>query len=152
MKTTLSDAPPELAPDGGLPTTSCSPLRVFEMNDCDWYFARSLQDAKNQYQSDVGCDECDMEEARELTDAELDTLQYWDDEERDESNPRHWQCECGAMADGHCRWTGEVWQHHHGYPVGHVDMVNIHKRTFRQQLEKLIAAGTHPGMFATTEY
>lgn len=36
-----------------------------------------------------------------------------------------WRCsECGELreaTDPRWRWTGEKWQHHHGYPVGHVD-------------------------------
>lgn len=37
---------------------------------------------------------------------------------------RNWRCQCGQtpeMAGGYWRWNGEVWQHHHGYPIGHVD-------------------------------
>lgn len=35
-----------------------------------------------------------------------------------------WLCECGAApqpSDASWRWSGSSWQHHHGYPMGHVD-------------------------------
>jgi protein gp37 len=31
-----------------------------------------------------------------------------------------WRCECGAWPDDTWRWNGERWEHHHGYPIGHV--------------------------------
>lgn len=35
-----------------------------------------------------------------------------------------WVCDCGCRCNpnsGEWRWSGYAWQHHHGYPVGHVD-------------------------------
>jgi hypothetical protein len=40
------------------------------------------------------------------------------------SDPAYWKCECGktpADDNGDWRWSGYSWQHHHGYPIGHVD-------------------------------
>lgn len=36
-----------------------------------------------------------------------------------------WICECGAKHTRYTltpewRWTGTVWEHYHGYPIGHV--------------------------------
>ena len=137
----------------GLAVTPGLPFRVFEMNDCDWHVARSLEEAKESYLGQVCNDDENVREARELTEAELDKLHYWDSESRDPMDFDHWRCECGAKADGNCRWNGKAYEHHHGYPVGHVVMKNISRRTFREELAKRIAEGLKaPEMFATTEW
>ena len=41
-----------------------------------------------------------------------------------DEDARHWACiECGEKADPNSskwRWSGDCWEHHHGYPIGHV--------------------------------
>ena len=55
--------------------------RVFRMDDYDWWIARSLEEAKASYKNEVGVDDKDIEDARELTEEELDRLHYVDVDE-----------------------------------------------------------------------
>ncbi len=129
-------------------------MKVFEMNDCDWWLAGTAQEAMEDMCRTYGLREMDSEGSspRELTDEELDKLIFWDTEDKNESNMEHWKCDCGAMADIECRWTGTEYQHHHGYPAGHIPMKNIHRRTFREELNRRIEAGvSKPECFACTE-
>lgn len=52
---------------------------VYEMNDWIWYVARSLEEAKRFCVVDSGCDEKDVENAREVSPEEMDRLQFYDD-------------------------------------------------------------------------
>lgn len=57
-------------------------LKVFEVNDCDWYAAKTAQEARDAYMEETGFDGTDtdvlhpLEEVRELTDEEMDTLLF----------------------------------------------------------------------------
>lgn len=51
------------------------PWRVYRLNDCDWWVARSLEEAKADYIASCGGDDDSFEDPHELTDAELDRMQ-----------------------------------------------------------------------------
>ena len=56
------------------------PMRVFRLNECDWWMARSLIEAKADYLATFGPmpeDEA-FDDPRELSDADLDRLQFVD--------------------------------------------------------------------------
>lgn len=110
-------------------------IKIFRMNDFDWFAAASLEDAKAAVKQEFGppaegqTDEEFFEEMLEephvLDDSELDALifveeEFEDDEDLDDT--------------GHPRRNGGE------------------KKTFRQKLAEMIAAGEKfPCLFATTE-
>lgn len=104
------------------PMTESLPMRVFRMNDCEWWMARTLDEAKQDaahqwgYPSVLPAEKDEMfDEAHELSDEELARLKFVEDAEV----PRD-------------QWV---------------------RRTFREELDRRIAAGeTKPGLFACTEY
>jgi len=125
-------------------------FRIFKINDCDWWMCESMEEAvklsRDGYEEDEWV--C-LDDPKELSEQELDAVHFWDDENRDEQDPVHWECECGHKADIHDRWNGKQWEHHHGYPIGHVVMKNIHQRTFREELARREQKSQ---FFASTEY
>lgn len=55
------------------------PWRIYKLNDCDWWVARTLEEAKASWQETVGPDECEeFEDAYELTDEDMDCLKIAD--------------------------------------------------------------------------
>lgn len=55
------------------------PFRVYQLNDYEWWMARSLEDAIADWCSVTGCTTEDCDDARELTDAELDSFRFFDE-------------------------------------------------------------------------
>ncbi len=127
-------------------------LRVYEMNDCDWWAANSLEQARDDYSKFTKCETDDIADAYELSDEELETKFFWRSESRNIQDYDNWKCECGATADSNCRWNGKSYEHHNGYPVGHVEMKLVGRITFKERLRELIAEGVESDMFATTEF
>lgn len=93
----------------------------------------------------------ELEFVQVLSEAEMDRRRIWLDGNTDPYALEHWQCECGAMADNTCRWNGDAWEHHHGYPVGHVQMKNIHHLTFREHLAQRLVEGPEVSVFSSSE-
>lgn len=131
-----------VAPEGGT-------WRVFRMNDCDWYLARSLEEARAVAFRDYGDLEL-IEEARELTEEELDRVKF---------RLENWECAEGCefriagdgkgCASPDARWNGAAWEHHHGYPIGHVAMRK--EISFREALAREVKTNPRAGLFASTE-
>ena len=59
------------------------PWRVFKMDDIDWWLARTLDEARESYKRETGVDDEAIEDARELTDAEMDKLIFVDTDENE---------------------------------------------------------------------
>lgn len=74
MADLLGDPVPEIPPlDAPLP------WRIYKLNDCDWWVARTLEEAEASWQATCGPDESEtFEDAYELTDADMDRLKITD--------------------------------------------------------------------------
>lgn len=61
-------------------------VKIFKLNDCDWYAAEDMESAIQQIMFDTGNnrEDCVDSSAHELTDDEMDRLQFMDDREIDE--------------------------------------------------------------------
>lgn len=54
-------------------------IKIFRMNDCDWWMAPSIEEAKKDFISNYGDDQLDESEIEELNDDALDGLFYIED-------------------------------------------------------------------------
>ncbi len=72
LELTVQDTPGMTAP---------MPWRVFQLNDCDWWIARTLEEAIADCKRETGMEDRDFTEARELTEGELDRLKFIEDRE-----------------------------------------------------------------------
>jgi hypothetical protein len=52
-------------------------MKIFKLNDCDWWAGEDLESVKSAYIEEVGGDVDD--DARELTEAEMDSLDFVDE-------------------------------------------------------------------------
>ena len=121
-------------------------MKLFEINDTEYWLAATEEEATKFYNSD-SVDP--LEEIHEIPKESFDHLQILNDPEVEED----WVCECGAKLDNLCRWNGKVWEHHHGYPIGHVAMKNTAVRSFREHFEKEMQRDSITArLFASSEY
>lgn len=51
-------------------------MKIFRMNDCDWWQAGSFEEAKADYKHTTGIGEEDLDDAREVIEEELDRLKF----------------------------------------------------------------------------
>ena len=60
-------------------------MKIFKLNDCDWYAAEDMESAIQQIMHDTGNtrEDCVDYSAHELTDEEMDRLRFMDDREGD---------------------------------------------------------------------
>lgn len=56
-------------------------MKLFQMNDCDWWIGETISDCIKDCIAEYGCDLDDFDDARELDDLELDSLIFTDDDE-----------------------------------------------------------------------
>lgn len=133
---------------------SNAPVKVFKLNDYEWYAARTLEEAKTAYLAEFDGDLEDLEDAYELSDEEMNNTMFWDSDNEDRCDPEHFRCDCGYKTVGASkenRWTGENWEHFHG-PEGYVTMRNISRISYVEALGRHLAAEQPvPGFFACTE-
>lgn len=132
-------------------------MKIYQLNESESYVAESLEAAIAYAVESTGVarDEITDEHCHELTDEELDSHIFCDWEPGEESLARHYRCDCGAEVDLDCRWSEQknTWEHNHGNAEGFVPMKNVCRRTFREQLAKLIAEGlSSPEVFAASEF
>jgi hypothetical protein len=62
-----------------------SEWKIFQLNDCDWWVARSLDEAKADYEKQCGPDDGWLyDDPHELTDADMDRLKMRDTDENEQ--------------------------------------------------------------------
>lgn len=61
--------------------TAPLPWRVFQMSECDWWVARSAAEAQADYQQQTGVEADELYGFHELSDAEMERLQFIDSDE-----------------------------------------------------------------------
>lgn len=133
------------------------PVKIYRMNDCDWFVARSLEEAKESCLMEYDGEPDSVEDARELTDEEMNTLQFWLDEDNHHRGDLcHWKCHCGYQSTyptKENRWNSKEWQHWHEESGTFVPMKNTSQISFVEELGKHLAEGRPiPGLFASTEH
>lgn len=131
-----------------------APWRVWVVNECDWWLGCTAEEVVKSARAAYALTDDDfLSEPQMLSLGALETLTFIDREKYDPMEPEQWECLCGCgerctLAD---RWNGHAYEHSHGYPAGHCETRNVHKRTFAEELARRIAAGPRVELFATTE-
>jgi len=129
-------------------------MKVFCMNEFHWWAAPDLETAIKDYARFIGTEEEEIledDEPYELSEEQLDSTYYWTGESRDLLDFENWEDEHGNKADFNCRWNGQAYSRHAGYPLGHVQMKCVGRITFRERLSEIINNNYGSDIFATTE-
>ena|ERR1051326_5521787 len=137
-------------------------MKIYRMNDCEWWLANSLEDAiasmKKSYGRGFDANES-LSDPRELRDEELDRLKFCDDGAMygQAGAIERWRCPvCNRepRLTSEWKWDGEKWEHDHTERFEHAKLwipcENTMVRTFREQLQRTKDDGI-ARMFATSE-
>lgn len=140
----------------GGPGASTGSWKVYEVQEGDWFVARTAHEAIRTAEALCGysLDAEELSAVHALSDGDMCRLHYWDSEDTDPLNFSHWVCPVsGKPADSSCRWNGDAYEYPHPYPLGHVVMENRDRRTFAEQLERMVAGGLGgPCFFASCHF
>ena len=80
-------------------------MKIFKLNDCDWYVAEDMESAIQQimHDTDNAREDCVDSSAHELTDDEMDRLQFVDDggviDEEAEDGSRSFRVQLAVMIE-----------------------------------------------------
>jgi hypothetical protein len=141
--------------------TNVPAMKVYRINDYEWWLANSLEEAIADVRQIYGKDFVheQLDNPRECTNEEMDRLKYCDDGAMygEDGSVERWECPLchnKPRLTREWKWDGEKWEHDHAGRSEHVKLwmpcENTMVRTFREELQRTKDDGK-PRMFATSE-